>query len=69
MKPNTIYGKIINTQDFNGNTYRGFQSGYEVSFSTDGLDFFFQSENGIRGINVPVKIEFDDFGVIRLSYE
>ncbi len=68
MKSNTIYGRIISTQFFNGNTYKGFQSGYEVSFSAEGLDFFFQSENGIRGINVPVTIEFDDLGVIRLSY-
>jgi len=37
--------------------YHGTWSGYEVHFEFNGIDYWFQTELGVRGINIPVKID------------
>lgn len=64
MEKNILYHKHNNTEEFFGKTFLGLQSGYEVRFSENGEDFMFITNDGIRGINIPVIIEFSKTGEI-----
>jgi hypothetical protein len=69
MKKNTIYQETQNVNRFLGKTFHGFQNWYEVCFIHENENFVFVGNNLANGVDVPVKIEFDDFGTIRLSYD
>ena len=62
MKQNTLYKEVEKVERLMNNSYKGFQSGYEVRFSSGGEEYIFRTEDGIRGIDVPVTIEFNSFG-------
>jgi len=44
--------------------YYGLWSGYEVKFSYNGEDYFFQTDLGVRGINIPCKITLEDTRIL-----
>lgn len=42
-------------------TYEGLQSGYSVTILRDGKkDVIYTSKNGVRGINIPVRVTVKD---------